>query len=139
MVVGVLRLSLSIPAAGSLKGKRQVVRKIIDRVKARFDVAIAEVGDNDLWQRAQLAIAALGNDRRFVNEVLDKVRGFVDQLYLAPILDQELELLSYGPDRFGELSLKDAVTASQWAEALSGDAESESAAETTAHAKEEAE
>ena len=116
MVVGVLRISLSIPAAGSLKDKRQVVRKIIDRVKARFDVAIAEVGENDLWQRAQVGIAAIGNDRRFLNEVLDKVRGFIEQSYLAPILDSELELLNYSPDRFGELSLKDAVSAAQWAE-----------------------
>jgi uncharacterized protein len=116
MVVGVLRLSLSIPAAGSLKGKRQVIRKILDRVRGRFDVAAAEVGENDLWQRAQVGIVAVGNDRRFINEVLDKVRGFIDQLYLAPILDQELEILSYGEDRFGELSLKDAVTAAQWAE-----------------------
>jgi len=118
MVVGVLRLSLSIPAASSLKDKRQVIRKIVDRVRARFDVSIAEVGENDIWQRAQLGVAVAGNDRRFANEVLDKVRAFIDQLYLAPILDQELEILSYGPDRFGELSLKDAVTASQWADQL---------------------
>jgi uncharacterized protein YlxP (DUF503 family) len=116
MVVGILRLSLSIPAAGSLKDKRHVVRKIVDRVKGKFDVAIAEVGENDIWQRAQLGIAMVANDRRFANEVLDKVRGFIEQLYLAPILDQELELLSYGEDRFGELSLKDAVTAGQWAD-----------------------
>jgi uncharacterized protein YlxP (DUF503 family) len=116
MVVGILRLSLSIPAAGSLKDKRQVIRKITGRVRARFDVSIAEVGENDIWQRAQVGVVVAGNDRRFVNEILDKVRGFIDQLYLAPILDQELEILSYGPDRFGELSLKDAVTAAQWAE-----------------------
>jgi uncharacterized protein YlxP (DUF503 family) len=116
MVVGILRLSLSIPVASSLKDKRQVLRKIIDRVKAKFEVAVAEVGDNDLWQRGQIGIAAVGNDRRFINEVLDKVRGFVDQLYLAPVLDQELEILTYPADHFGELSMKDAVTAGQWAD-----------------------
>jgi uncharacterized protein len=118
MVVGILRLSLSIPVAASLKDKRQVLRKIIDRVKAKFDVAVAEVGENDLWQRGQIGVAAVGNDRRFINEVLDKVRGFVDQLYLAPVLDQEVEILTYPADRFGELSLKDAVTAGQWADEL---------------------
>ncbi len=118
MVVGVLRLSLSLPVAASLKDKRQVLRKIIDRVKAKFDVAVAEVGENDLWQRGQLGVVAVSNDRRYVNEVLDKVRGFVDHLYLAPVLDQELEILTYPGDRFGELSLKDAVTAGQWADEL---------------------
>ena len=118
MVVGVLRLSLSIPVAASLKDKRQVLRKIIDRVKAKFDVAVAEVGENDLWQRGQLGVVTVSNDRRYVNEVLDKVRAFVDHLYLAPVLDQELEILTYPGDRFGELSLKDAVTAGQWADEL---------------------
>jgi uncharacterized protein len=113
MVVGVLRVSLSIPEASSLKGKRQVLRKVIERVKSRFDVAIAEVGENDLWQRAQVGVVAVGNDRRFVNEVLDKVLHHIDQLYLAPILAQELEILSYGPDTFGPLGMKEAVSLAQ--------------------------
>ena len=124
MVVGVLRLSLSLPTAGSLKDKRQVVRKIVDRVRGKFDVAIAEVGSNDLWQRIQLGVTAVSNDRRFINEVLDKVRGFIDDLYLASILDQELEILSYGEDRFGELSMKDAVTSAQWNEETNDELES---------------
>jgi uncharacterized protein len=113
MVVGVLRVSLSIPEAASLKGKRQVLRKVIERVKARFEVAIAEVGENDLWQRAQVGVVAVGNDRRYINEVMDKVLHFIDQLYLAPILGQELEILSYGLDSFGALGLKEAVSLGQ--------------------------
>jgi uncharacterized protein YlxP (DUF503 family) len=113
MVVGVLRVSLSIPDAGSLKGKRQVLRRVIERVKARFEVAIAEVGDNDLWQRSQVGIVAVGNDRRYINEVMDKVLHFIDQLYLAPILGQELEILSYGPDSFGPPGLKESVSLGQ--------------------------
>jgi len=113
MVVGVLRVSLSIPEASSLKGKRQVLRRVIERVKSRFDVAVAEVGENDLWQRGQVGVVAVGNDRRYVNEVMDKVLHFIDQLYLAPILGQELEILSYGPDSFGPLGLKEAVSLGQ--------------------------
>ena len=96
MVVGILRLSLSIPDAGSLKGKRQVLRKVIDRVRARFDVAIAETGDNDLWQRAEVGVAAVGNDRRFVNEVLDKVSDFIEQMAVAPVLDRAMEIQTLG-------------------------------------------
>jgi uncharacterized protein len=113
MVVAVLRVALSIPEAASLKDKRRVLRKVIERVKSRFEVAIAEVGENDLWQRAQVGVVAVGNDRRFVNEVMDKVLHFIDQLYLAPILGQELEILSYGPDSFGSLGLKEAVSLAQ--------------------------
>jgi len=96
MVVGILRINLSIPDAGSLKSKRHVLRKLIDRVKARFNVSIAEVGDNDLWQRAQVGISAVGNDRRFVNETLDKVLGFIEETCLAPVLHHDLEIQSVG-------------------------------------------
>jgi uncharacterized protein YlxP (DUF503 family) len=123
MVVGVLRVSLSIPAAASLKAKRQVLRKVLERVKARFEVAIAEVGDNDLWQRAQVGIVAVGNDRRHVNEVLDKVLHFIDQLYLAPILGQELEILSYGADNFGSLGPKESLSLAQIEDASSENAD----------------
>jgi uncharacterized protein len=58
-------------------------------------------------------VVAVGNDRRYVNEVMDKVLHFIDQLYLAPILGQELEILSYGADTFGPLGLKEAVSLGQ--------------------------
>ena len=66
MFVCVARLTLQIPESGSLKAKRQVLRRVTDRVKARFNVAVAEVEDNDLWQKAHVALAVVGNDRRHV-------------------------------------------------------------------------
>ncbi len=94
MVVGVLRLTLYIPGASSLKDKRQVVRKVVDRLRSRFNVAVAEVGDNDIWQRARIGIAAVANDRSFVNEVLDKCTR--DAGNIAEILDREMEIETYG-------------------------------------------
>jgi uncharacterized protein YlxP (DUF503 family) len=93
MVVGVLRLTLYIHGASSLKDKRQVVRKATDRVRARYNVAIAEVGDNDVWQRAVLGVAAVANDHSFVNEVLDKVARDVESV--AEIINRELEIETY--------------------------------------------
>src|SRR5260221_13118407 len=72
MVVGVLRLTLYIHGASSLKDKRQVLRKVVDRLRSRFNVSVAEVGDQDLWQKAVVGIVAVANDHSFVNEVLDK-------------------------------------------------------------------
>ena len=77
MFVGVLRLILHLPSPGSLKSKRHLLRSAIDRVKARFNVSIAEVAENDLWQRSVLGVTAVGNDHAFVNETLDKVADFV--------------------------------------------------------------
>ncbi|HYS09734.1 MAG TPA: DUF503 domain-containing protein [Myxococcales bacterium] len=94
MVVGVLRLTLHIEGAASLKDKRQVVRKVVDRLRSRFNVSVAEVGDNDIWQRARIGISAVANDHSFVNEVLDKCTR--DAGNIAEILDREMEIETYG-------------------------------------------
>ena len=93
MVVGVLRLTLYIPGASSLKDKRQVLRKVIDRLRSRFNVSVAEVGDNDIWQRAVVGITAVANDHSFVNEVLDKCVRDTDQI--AQIINREMEIETY--------------------------------------------
>ncbi len=100
MFVGVARITLDVPAAGSLKAKRQVLRRVTDRVKAKFNVSVAEVEDNDVWNRAVVALAVVGNDKRHVNEMLDKILQFVDDLYVAPISSRELEILSFGEQLF---------------------------------------
>jgi uncharacterized protein len=86
MFVGVLRLTLHLPTPGSLKSKRHLVRSAIDRVKARFNVSIAEVAENDLWQRSVIGVTAIGNDHAFVNETLDKVADFVGSMHGGQIL-----------------------------------------------------
>src|SRR5688572_16916659 len=100
MFVCVARVTLEIPASGSLKAKRQVLRRVTDRVKAKFNVSVAEVEDNDVWQRAILALAVVGNDRRHVNEQMDKILHFIDEMYVAPILSRELEILSFNDQLF---------------------------------------
>jgi hypothetical protein len=95
MVVGVCRISLGIPDTGSLKGKRSVVKRIIGRTQQKFNVAIAEVDDLDLWRRATLGFAVVGNEQPFVNSMVDKILDFIERLELAELLDQEMEFLQY--------------------------------------------
>ena len=100
MFVGVARITLHITDSGSLKSKRQVLRRVTDRVKARFNVSIAEVDDNDLWQKATLALAVVGNDRQHVNEQLDKILHHVEDMYVAPVASREIEIISLGDSLF---------------------------------------
>ena len=103
MVVGVLRLTLYIHGAASLKDKRQVLRKVLDRLRARFNVSAAEVGDNDNWQRAVVGVAAVANDHSFVSEVLGKCER--DAGAIAEIVNRELEIETYSEmygDEFGQ-------------------------------------
>ena len=97
MFVGILRLTLHLPDPGSLKSKRHLLRSAIDRVKARYNVAVAEVAENDLWQKSVLGVAAVGNDRAFVNETLDKVAEFVASMHggQLQIVDRALEIQGY--------------------------------------------
>jgi len=101
MFVGVARLTLQIADSGSLKSKRQVLRRITDRVKARFNVSVAEVEDQDLWQRATIALAVVSADRRHVDEQVEKILHFVEEMYVAPLVTREVEILSFGDQLFG--------------------------------------
>jgi uncharacterized protein YlxP (DUF503 family) len=111
MFVGVLRLTLHLPAPGSLKSKRHLVRSAVDRVKARYNVSISEVAENDLWQRSVLGVAAVGNAHAFVNETLDKVADFVASMHGGQILvtARDVEIVAYGDALGGsERTLADA-------------------------------
>jgi len=70
-----------------------VLRRVKDRVRNKFNVAIAEVEENDVWQRAVLGLALLGNDRRFVESALDEVVRFVRDL--AETTNVERELMTF--------------------------------------------
>jgi uncharacterized protein len=107
MFVCVARLTLQIPDSGSLKSKRQILRRVTDRVKARFNVAVAEVDDNDLWQRATIGLSVVGNERRHVDEQMEKIIHHIEEMYVAPLVSRETEILSFGdrlfaPQRPGE-------------------------------------
>ncbi len=94
MVIGICQLDLRIPENHSLKGKRHVLRKLIDQVRHRFNVAISETGDNDLWQRAQIGFCTVGNDRRHINSSLDKIIDFIEQMHLVDLVHTDIEIIS---------------------------------------------
>jgi hypothetical protein len=95
MVVGIVELELRIPETGSLKGKRSVVKKVIERTRSRFKVSMAEVDKQDVHSRAVLGCAVVGSDRRFINEVVDKVLDFIEGLAVAEVLSERVEILNF--------------------------------------------
>jgi uncharacterized protein YlxP (DUF503 family) len=94
MNVGICKVSLRIPENMSLKGKRQVIKSITGRVQNKFNVAVAEVENNDVWQMATLGIACLSNNRRHTNEVLSRVVNFIEAgRFDIELLDYEIEII----------------------------------------------
>ncbi len=95
MNVGVCKINLRLPENQSLKGKRQVVKSITARVGNRFNVSVAEVDNQDLWQLATLGICCVSNNKRYTNEVLSKVVDFIaGSRFEVEMLDYEIEILS---------------------------------------------
>jgi len=94
MNVGVCKVRLRLPENLSLKGKRRVVKSITSRVENRFNVAIAEVEEHDLWQLATLGISCVSNSRQHANGILSKV-DFISssKLFEVELLDYEIEIL----------------------------------------------
>jgi hypothetical protein len=94
MIVGVCKIKLRIPENMSLKDKRSVVKSIITRLKNKFNVSVAEVDDQQLWQIATLGVCSVSNDSRYTNEVLSKVMNFVtDGRFEVEVLDCEIEII----------------------------------------------
>jgi len=91
MVVGVLQLSLRIPHAMSLKDKRRVVKSIKDRLGARHNVSVAEIGTSDQMRACSLAIAMVSNDRRFIDSCLSKIADHLKMHRDAMLVDYEIE------------------------------------------------
>ncbi len=94
MNVGVCRIRLRLPENLSLKGKRRVLKSITTQVGNKFNISVAEVDDQDLWQLVTLGICCVSNNRRYTNEVLSKVVDFItNSRFEVEILDYEIEIL----------------------------------------------
>ena len=78
MVIGTLQITVLVPDSQSLKDKRMVVRSITSRVRQTFAVAVAEVDDQDSWQRATIGVACISNNARHADEVCQKVLAYIE-------------------------------------------------------------
>jgi uncharacterized protein YlxP (DUF503 family) len=79
MVVGTCELIFQLPENHSLKGKRQVSRSLVQRIRGRFNVSAAEIADLDRWQTLAIGVTCATNDSRHANEVLSKIVDYVDE------------------------------------------------------------
>jgi hypothetical protein len=102
MFVGVLRLTFHVPHARSLKDKRRVVQKFRDRVRARFDVSIAEVAAQDKLQRAVFGVSVVSSDAGVCDSVLEHVAREAETAADAVLTDRATELLTIGDDLYGD-------------------------------------
>ena len=92
MTIGVCQIELRLPENQSLKGKRQVIKSIITRLHNNYNVSVAEIDNQSLWQLATLGVTCVSNHRRHVDEILSNVVRFIIQNYPdVELLSSEIE------------------------------------------------
>jgi uncharacterized protein len=96
MFVGIGLLRIVIHQSSSLKGKRQVVKSILGKVRSKFDVSIAEVDDNDKWQICSLGLTVVSNDAGHAHKMLETINDYIENLYLAEVTSFSVEILPFG-------------------------------------------
>ncbi len=91
--VAVGTVELHLPAIGSLKDKRHVLKGLKEKVRHRFEVSVAEVNHHDSWQHATLAVACVSQDSRHANEVVSKALDFIESQVDGHVIDIQTEIL----------------------------------------------
>lgn len=92
MVVGLLTLEVHLPYAHSLKDKRQVLRSLKDRLRSHFNVAVAEVGHQELWQRATIGVVSISNEQAHVSRLLENVEEEAERILNGGLTNSEIEI-----------------------------------------------
>lgn len=93
MIVGICTVELFIPEGHSLKGKRQVLQSLKNRLREKFNLSVAEVGEQDLWQKAILGLACVANESAHVNQVLEQALNMIRSIPTIELVRSRIELL----------------------------------------------
>ena len=91
MIVGLCRIDVFLPESRSLKAKRQVIKGLKDRIRNRFNVSVAEVDHQSLWQRATLGLALVSDEKGYIDRTLQQVLNLVDAEPRLQVLDHAFE------------------------------------------------
>lgn len=122
MFVGICRVALVASHCHSLKDKRSVTRTLVDRVRARFDIQLREVGGQDTWQRLELGFAVVAGEERHVVDTVAAVVAFIDGAGVARLVGERREVVSIDAPG-GDAPVADDWVPDEWA-ALVGEGES---------------
>jgi uncharacterized protein YlxP (DUF503 family) len=93
MIVGVSTIEIFFSESHSLKDKRQVTRKIVEKIRTRFNISVMEVEQTNLWQRAHVGFAVVGVKKDHVDAAIENVHNYVESLYVGEIIGAQTEII----------------------------------------------
>lgn len=96
MPIGLLTLEIHIPDARSLKDKRQVLRSLKDKLRAHFNVAVAELAHQETWQRSRVGVVSISGDPKHLEESLAAIAGESERVLGRDLVSQEIEYFEEG-------------------------------------------
>lgn len=96
MLVAMCRFDLRIPGSNSLKEKRHVLKTLTASLRSKFNIAVAEVDHQDLWQRATIGVSAVASEGYHLKRVMHEVGRHIDTFPAIEVLSSDLTL--HGPD-----------------------------------------
>ena len=95
MHIGACVVTLHLEASRSLKDKRQVIRSLMERTRRKFNVAIAEIEEQDVWQTGVLGLAVVSNEAGHAERQIERILEFIEETRLdAEIVDRQIEVTS---------------------------------------------
>lgn len=95
MIIGVMTVEFELSQVSSLKGKRAILNRLKSRTRNQFNVSIAEVEANDVWNVACIGFATVANNRTYANQVMDKVLDFLETIRDCTIVDHDMDFMHY--------------------------------------------
>ena len=93
MLIGICTLNLYFPDSHSLKDKRNIIKSIKARIRNKFNVSVSEIDNHDLWKNTTLGIACIGNEKRYLNDILNKVIKFIEYQNKLQLIDFKTSIL----------------------------------------------
>ncbi len=94
MITGICRIELILFEVNSLKEKRMIIKSIIGRIKAKFNISVSEVGAHDLWGRSAIGFACVSTQTKHANQMLNNVISFIERDGRVEIITQDIEYVS---------------------------------------------
>ncbi len=95
MLVAVVQFDLFMPHNHSLKEKRQILQKVKERVLSQMKLNVAEVGDPELWQRATLGFAVVGNDQKVLDSTITRTMNFIVSMHVGEVSGENRDVIHY--------------------------------------------
>lgn len=92
MVIGLCRVTLYLPLSSSLKGKRGILKGLLEKMRHTFNISVAEIDLHQDWKKAEIGIVAISNERSYLDRLFSKVIPYLERQDLVQLIDYMTEI-----------------------------------------------